>query len=67
MIKGWKKLTKSELRHLKENKCNHTVRFQLCIDEQAKLRKLSTIDPWPCWDCGMIAKKLGMTPEVENG
>ena len=66
MIKGWKKLTKKDLNHLKEMNCNHTERFQETINHQEKIRikdnRNSVLEP--CWECRMIAKKLGMTPEV---
>ena len=66
MIKGWKKLKKSELKHLTEMGCNHTERFQKTIDHQEGIRIKDNRNPVlePCWDCKTIAKKLGMTPEV---
>ena len=63
MIKGWKKLTKKELQHLKDEQCNNTVVFQKTINHQHKFRQMGTTEP--CYECKFIAKKLGMTPEEE--
>jgi len=66
MIKGWKKLSKEQRKHLSEMKCNHTVLFQQTINHQEKIRIKDKRNPVlePCWECKTIAKKLGMTPEV---
>lgn len=69
MIKGWKKLTKSEIRHLCENKCYNTVAFQSTIDSQAEHER-QFLSKYPlnapvsvCFECKQIAHKLGMEPK----
>ena len=63
MIKGWKKLTKAEIKHLCDMCCNNTFRFQRTLNEQAKAEAESGLVA--CYECKEIAKKLGMTPEKE--
>lgn len=58
MIKGWKKLTAGERKHLSEQGCNNTAAFQRIIDAHAVMRKTSKVEP--CWACSHIAAKLGL-------
>lgn len=59
MIEGYKKLTGLEIKHLTENNCNDTKSFQRALDYQEKLRKIPPhIEP--CYQCKLIAKKLGI-------
>jgi len=69
MIKGWKKLTKGQLEHLKEMKCNNTFLFQKTINEQARQKKeffekhgVECVEP--CLECKWIAGALGMKPKA---
>jgi len=63
MIKGWKKLTKKERKHLSEHGIlQSTFLAQRTFDEQQKLREKFP-NSEPCWDCKFIAKKLGLTSE----
>ena len=60
MIKGWKKLNKADLKHLKDINCNHTLRFKFVVEAQQEIRKEGKCEP--CWDCKRIATKLGLIP-----
>ena len=69
MIKGWKKLSKAQLKHLKDHGCNNTALFQRTIDEQARQRHVNKakIDLYgpdayfePCYECSQIARVLEM-------
>lgn len=62
MIKGWKKLTKDERNHVHfDAGCRCTSAFQRNIDGQAEQERKSGVVQ--CWDCRLIARKLGYTPE----
>jgi hypothetical protein len=67
MIKGWKKLTRAELKHLKEKGLNNTFLFQQHVNRAEELRKeqFGKVSE-PCWDCKFIARKLGMEAETER-
>jgi len=58
MIRGWKKLTKKERKHLSDNGIWCIEVLQRTINRQAQMREESGIEP--CWDCRFIAKKLGI-------
>ena len=67
MIRGWKKLTKKERKHLSEARCNNTFLFQKTIEEHDEWRakdfeEHGKVRTEPCWDCRFIAHKLGMVP-----
>lgn len=59
--KGWKsKLTKKELKHLKEAGNVTTLRAaKSTFAHQAEMRKDFPNASDPCWECKMIARKLG--------
>lgn len=54
------KLTKKELRHLKEDAGCKTLRaFARTVEIQEEMRRKNpSIEP--CWDCKFIARKLGL-------
>lgn len=61
--KTWKnKLTKSELKHLKDVEVTTMAQLKLNFEHQAKLRKLNP-NIEPCHECKHIARKLGMLEE----
>ncbi len=62
MIKGWKKLTKEERKHLNNSGCRHISQFQRTINEQHKQR-LENPNVEPCFECKWIAEKLEIKPE----
>jgi hypothetical protein len=57
MITGWKKLSKKELAHLKEQGIHTNWDWQQTLKKQAEFRALGGSEP--CWDCREIAEKLG--------
>jgi hypothetical protein len=62
MYKGWKMLTKDEREHLRVTaKCYTTYDLEKNFRGQAEMRHPTTAGhTWePCWDCRMIARKLG--------
>jgi len=62
MIKGWKKLTKKQIKHLCENGCNSTVAFAEMRRSQAEInayRHKHGLGP-VCFECEQIAKILGL-------
>lgn len=62
MIKGWKKLSKRERKHVHfDAGCRCTSAFQRNIDEQAA-RERETGNT-VCWECKSIARKVGLEPE----
>ena len=63
MIKGWKKLTKQERKHLSEHGCNNLVLFKKTREHQKRLEAESESGLHACWDCEIIAKKLGLEGE----
>jgi hypothetical protein len=68
VIKGWKKLTKKELGHLKNEGLNNTFLFQQNVNRLEELRKeqrkrFGKVTCEPCWDCKFIARKLGVKAE----
>jgi hypothetical protein len=79
VIKGWKKLNKKELRHLKDKGLNHTFCFQNAVNYMEEWRalqreKYGKVQCEPCWECKFIAQKLAIeptdvkkTPEIRNG
>ena len=63
------KLTKRELKHLREQGITTLRGFVECRTKQLEMKAKSilhnqtaetTINPEPCWDCRMIAEKLGV-------
>lgn len=59
MVKGWKKLTRKEIKRLKEMGCFHsTAAMERTFAKQKTMREFSP-DSEPCWECRTIAKKLG--------
>ena len=62
MIKGWKNLTKKQVNHLKEMKCNDTLVFaQVRKKQNARRAECDRLKiPPPCRDCDEIAKALGV-------
>jgi hypothetical protein len=64
MIKGWKKLTKAERRHLHEIGCNSISSFQMTIDFQFAHDESSGLTS--CFECRAIARKLGLAPKLEK-
>lgn len=63
MIKGWKKLTKKQRKHLCENGCNNTVIFAEVRKEQNKLKEIDAQHgrtPNICFECDQIARVLGV-------
>lgn len=57
--KTWRsKLSKAELKHLKEMEIKDKAGLERTFADQAKSRKLfPKIEP--CWECKFIARKLG--------
>jgi hypothetical protein len=60
---GGKKLNKTDRKHLRENKIFTKYQMQKQIDFLQKTRKEHPDNPYPCYDCVHIAKKLGMWGE----
>ena len=66
-MKWRNKLTKAELKHLREEAFDHGTLITLAglesmFEKQAKMRKADSDFTWePCWTCRGIAKKLGFT------
>ena len=62
MIRGWKKLSKAERRHVHiDAGCRCTSAFQRTIDAHAKEERETGLPQ--CWECKSIARKLGYVPE----
>jgi len=58
--KWHKKLTMKEIRHVNEF-CGGTIRGLMENRERQKAHLIESPDaPEPCWDCRIIAKKLGV-------
>ncbi len=57
----FKDLTRKERKHLREQGITTLKEFKVCAAGQAKQRRVQPPE-WsePCWDCRMIAKKLGL-------
>ena len=65
MLTGWKKLTRTERGHLsRDAKVNTNGDFKACLDMQRELvANGATLDGKgkpACWDCYLIAQKLGL-------
>lgn len=63
MIKGWKKLTKKQIKHLCENNCNNTFLFEQVRKEQNRFKGLDKeagITRPICFECDQIARILGV-------
>lgn len=62
MIKGWKKLTKKQRKHLNEHNANDTFRFTEMRKEQVKQNKMRSDVGLcsACFTCDEIAKVLEM-------
>lgn len=59
-LKGWKgKLTKAELQHVKETTVNCTLK-EFIENRHAQKTMATKSTPEVCWECRMIAKKLGL-------
>ena len=57
--KTWRsKLTKAELKHLKEQGCTSLALVKMTLKYQADTRKMGGMEP--CWTCWGIAQKLDL-------
>lgn len=56
MITGWKKLSASERRHLKEQRIHTDQDWDKTVEHQTRMRAMGGIEP--CWDCRRIELKL---------
>ena len=58
----WKDLTKEEKKHLKEQEITTLRDFKKTAKSQAEMRreKIYGFTCEPCWNCKMIARKLGL-------
>jgi len=58
MVKGWKKLSKSEKKHVTfDAGCRNTATWLRTVADN-KAHEEKTGSPL-CWDCKSVAKKLG--------
>ena len=59
-MKWQKKLNKKELSHLRENKMHTLQDMRENREKQRSLMERSTNGGEICWDCKIIAQKLGI-------
>jgi len=57
---GGKKLNKSDREHLKEMKLITKYKFEKQVEFLKEEKKKHPDRPYPCHDCIVIARKLGM-------
>jgi hypothetical protein len=64
-MKWQKRITKKELKHVKEM-CGGTLQAFKQTREQQRKDKARNPDIEPCWDCRRIARKLGLEGNDEE-
>jgi hypothetical protein len=59
-MKRWqKKLTKKELKHIKET-TNRGTLSEFKSNREAQIAQKLSLNMEPCWECRIIASKLGI-------